>query len=150
VKPKAADARIDAAGDEAGFSLVETLIAVVIFAVAGLAAIGGLMTSVSSASLHRQQSVANTVMLSAAETIKTAPYVPCATTYSVSGVNYPTGWSASNVAVSVQWVDPATGTPSATCLDGSAVLYPGQLVTITVTSPGPQATTSVTIVKRST
>src|SRR5579859_5117878 len=63
---------------EHGFSLVESVIAVAVLGIVASAMVGGMATSIATSDIHREQSVVNTVMVSAAEMVKKTPYVSCA------------------------------------------------------------------------
>jgi prepilin-type N-terminal cleavage/methylation domain-containing protein len=158
---------------EAGFSLIETLVAIVVLSLVAAAGIGGLLTAVSTSDQHRQESTANALMVSVAEQIKSETYSPCWASAGYKTPSYypsidsssltlPTGWSASNVAVSVQYWNPQSSTwdpttpPSPGTVPGtgvchddpsSASLFPTQLVTVAVTSPTGQVLRSVSLVK---
>jgi prepilin-type N-terminal cleavage/methylation domain-containing protein len=153
---------------EHGFSLVESVIAVAVLGIIVSAMVGGMATSIAMSSLHRQQSSANAVMVSAAEAIKHAPYTPCAQSYLPTPP--PGGWPAYlSITTVVQYWNPDSSPPAfdSTCHDsdgasgdGAGGLFPLQLVTILVTQsgsgirsacpqfPSRQSTTCVSIVKR--
>jgi prepilin-type N-terminal cleavage/methylation domain-containing protein len=148
---------------EHGFSLVESVIAVAVLGIIVSAMVGGMATSIAMSALHRQQSSANAVMVSASEAVKNAPYSPCAATYVPTAP--PSGWpSGLSINVVVQYWNPNASPPAfdSSChdIDGSGGLFPMQLVTILVTSLGttitaacPQypllkSTTCVSIIKR--
>jgi prepilin-type N-terminal cleavage/methylation domain-containing protein len=73
-----------ALGDESGVTLIEVLIASMIFSIAGLAIVGGFLTSFLVADLGAKQAGVEAALRSAAEEAKAAPYVGCATTYAVT------------------------------------------------------------------
>src|SRR6266542_2552385 len=83
-----------------GFSLAEILITIVIIAVTFSAILGGLMTSITTSSLHRKEAAADALARDAAEWVKDAlrnPYVSCANagTYTFVGLSVPSGYTAS-------------------------------------------------------
>jgi type II secretory pathway pseudopilin PulG len=139
-----------AARDEAGTTLLEVLVGVAILGIAVVAIVSGLGTSILTTDHHAKQARAHTVLVSAAEAVKSEgsnPYQACATTgaYSPSsGVTLPAGWAASNVAVdNVQFWDGSAFTGSCPAPEQKL-----QLVLITVTSPDGRAVESVSVVKR--
>ena len=83
------------ATEEAGESLVELLVAVVILGIAITALITGIGVGITSSSLHRHQADGNTALLAASESIKANAHVTCAGTsdYSPTIVPPPTGWT---------------------------------------------------------
>lgn len=89
---------------EAGFSLAEILITIVIVAVTFTAILGGLMTSITVSALHRKQPTADTLARDAAEWVKDSrknPYVNCAGTgtYTFTGLTIPSGYAVSVTSV---------------------------------------------------
>ena len=84
---------------DAGETLVEVVIAMVILAGAISALLGGIATTVRVSTHHREQATANAVLRSYAEAIKEnarVGYIPCATSYeNLDGRYYrPDGWDA--------------------------------------------------------
>jgi|SRR5579859_5035231 len=161
---------------ERGFSLVESVIAVAVLGIIASAMVGGMATSIATSDIHREQSVANTVMVSAAETVKTAAYVSCAAggdasapgnpsagTYSTTAL-LPTGppllaagvppWPPGAILTTVRYWNPLTAAWESSCHDtktggdGLGGPFPMQRITILVTNPGNRASTSVDIIKR--
>ena len=131
--------------DEAGFTLVEVMIATVIFGLAVAAILGALFGLVKSSALHQRQSQANAVLASAAAAIVDAvrnPYTAsCAPAPSydpTNGVTLPAGWTTANVTAAVMAWD-GTGTCAAGAL---------QTVRITVTLPSNSGTWTLEAVKR--
>jgi prepilin-type N-terminal cleavage/methylation domain-containing protein len=130
-----------------GFSLVEVLIATVVFGLAAVALLGALFSLVRSSSLHRTQSQANSVLASAAASVVdpvSNPYNPTcgSVTYdATNGVTLPNGWSTANVSASVT---------DRVAIDGSNTCTPTalQTVTITVTLPNSSGTWTLDVVKR--
>lgn len=149
---------------DAGFSLVEVLIAVAIMGIAMVAVLGALGTQISGVRVHRNQSDANTVVVSAAERVKDpslAAYAPCSdgSTYATvaRAVTPPAdwtarGWSAASsmrVPSVLFWNGSAFG---ATCYDNDSTdtkrVLRLQLVTVEVTSPNGDDVETVQVVKR--
>jgi prepilin-type N-terminal cleavage/methylation domain-containing protein len=133
--------------EDDGFSLVEILIATVVFGLAAVSLLGALFSLVRSSSLHRTQSKANSVLASAAASIVdpvSNPYnTNCgAVSYNpTNGVTLPSGWTAANVSAAVT---------SRVALDGSNTCTATSLqtVTITVTLPNGAGIWNLDVVKR--
>ena len=117
--------------DEAGITLVEVVIATVIFGLAVAAILGALFSLVKSSAAHREQSQANAVLASAAEAVldpdrnsyKGDCPAPSPAYLPTVGVTMPPSWTAA-AAIS-KW-------------DGGAACVPNtamQTITITVTAP---------------
>jgi prepilin-type N-terminal cleavage/methylation domain-containing protein len=75
---------------DAGVTLVELLVTVVILGVVFVAILGGMATGMVVSDLHRKQATAETIIRSYAEAVKPAPYTVCAGTaaYAASAVGY--------------------------------------------------------------
>ena len=131
---------------ERGETLLELLIAVLVFGVAVVAIIGAFSSSFLMSNVHRQQASAGTLLRNYAEAIEGGTYVPCATTTDFPVV-VESGYTKSVVKVrygtGAGWTDtrctPATA-------DDKGVLQ----LTLQVTSPGPSnlASEQLTIVVR--
>jgi prepilin-type N-terminal cleavage/methylation domain-containing protein len=141
----------DQVAEEAGFSLAEILITIVIISVTFSAILGGLMTSITVSSLHRKEAAADAVARDAAEWVKGAlsnPYASCANTgtYTFTGLSVPSGYTAS--VTSVRYWD---GTSSNPVTFGSSCPSPDkglQDITVVARSTDSSAVESVEIVKR--
>lgn len=145
-------------GSEAGETLVEVLIASVLMALVVVAILGGLATMMSSSTLHRDQTKANTVLVAAAEKVKSGTRVACGTdpasTYLGQAQDVtsslPSGWATSQIAVTsiaYQIVPPAGGVDFSTNLADCSDSLPLQRITVTVTSPDGRVKPSLTFVK---
>jgi prepilin-type N-terminal cleavage/methylation domain-containing protein len=116
--------------EDDGFSLIEVIVSVVILGITVTALLSALLTLVTSASRHREQSSANSILASAAESISDPSrnlYQPSCTAPSPSylpadGVTAPAGWTIGSSVTA--W----NGAP--TCVPNNAL----QTVTITVTA----------------
>lgn len=131
---------------QAGSTLVEVLVAVVILGTAFAAILGGMSTSSIASDIHRKQATAETVLRSLAEWVKAQPYRDCATTYSTSGFTVPAGYGATITGVSY-W----SGDPSASDTDFSPSCgsdHGLQRVSLRVVSPNERASETVEILKR--
>lgn len=129
---------------EAGFSLPEVLVTVVIVSVAFAALLGGLMTSIVVSDLHRKESTADTIARSAAEAVKdvAVTYVSCA------GVNaYDSALPARASVTNVEYWD---GTSSDPLVFGSGCSTDTglQRITVSASSLDGQVTETVQILKR--
>jgi type II secretory pathway pseudopilin PulG len=129
---------------EAGESLAELLVTVGILGIAVVVIVGAMAVAISISARHRQQANANTVLLSAAESVKSQTWSgTCPAAYTpASGVTLPTGWSATNVTASVTYLNDAG---AAVACSGSVKL---QVVTVTVTAPANVFSSSVQVMKR--
>jgi type II secretory pathway pseudopilin PulG len=134
-------------GDEEGFSLVETLVALAVLVIVLPAMFGVIYTEVASARIQRQNAVNNQVMVSVAEAVESDAYLSgattgtCGTSYSTSTAILPASWSGSMTqcysVVATQTASPVTSLQSL------------QLVTITVyyAANDKGSRTSVVVVK---
>lgn len=134
---------------DAGETLVEVLMAIAIGGIAVTGLLAGLGTAINLSATHRGQANADTVVVSAADSVKAQTYVPCpsVTTSSYNPTDdilLPSGWSPSNVTITSvkKWNGTAfqTGCPST---DRKL-----QLVTITATTPDGRSTETIDVVKR--
>ncbi|MGH9277249.1 MAG: type IV pilus modification PilV family protein [Acidimicrobiales bacterium] len=132
-------------GPESGATLIEVLVTVVILGFAVVAVVGALFTTIIGADLNRKQATARTVLVSAAETVKSQtvnPYQDCATSYDLAPVTFPAGWAAGDVSMTVSYWN---GSGFSSSCAGDQKL---QLVTLTATAPDAKAVESVEVVKR--
>lgn len=103
--------------DEAGTTLVETLVAVSILGILFTAVLGGMRTSVLASDVNRKQAAGTTHLRSLAEAVKRDAYVACAASYAGAGFTLPAGFTQDPVVVAY-WnagtsnFDPTCGTDS--------------------------------------
>jgi Tfp pilus assembly protein PilV len=143
---------------EAGETLLEVLIASTLMAIAVVAILGALGTMLSSSTLHRDQTKANTLLVAASEKVKSGTRVACGTdptsTYLGQArdvaASLPSGWATSQISVAsiAYQTAPASGgvgfdTDPTKCSDA----LPLQRITVTVTSPDGRVKPSLTFVK---
>lgn len=140
---------------EAGFSLAEVLVTVVIVGITFAAVLGGLVTAITVSDYHRKQATADALARDSAEWVKNSVstvYEPCASTgsYSLSGITLPSGYTAT--VSGVEYWDGIGPTGSAynptfvgTCPSPDKGL---QRITITTSSSDGRATETVQITKR--
>ncbi|MFC5728188.1 MULTISPECIES: type IV pilus modification PilV family protein [Nocardioides] len=146
------DARPDL-GSDAGATLVETLVALVILSLAAVAILAGVQLSVQASDMHRKQTTGGAYVRSYAEAIEkhvTAPgvdnYQPCAASngYNVPAVmsqlDLPTGYTATHAAA----VPLAGAGGPATCPDDRGV----QKLQLTVRSTDNRAAETLTVILR--
>jgi Tfp pilus assembly protein PilV len=127
--------------DEEGTSLVEVLLASMIFVIAGLAIVGGFLTSVLVADAGAKQAGAEAALRSAAEEVRAAAYDPaCAPSYPVSA---PAGFSAAVTGVDRYRADARVLTSPGGCAPTDT-----QVLTLTVSSADGTITAATNIVKR--
>ena len=149
------------AGREAGFSLVEVLVAVVILGLGFTAVLGALAVAYSGSNSFRDQSNAKTVAISAAERVKTVQYADCAqpsdylSTARLVGNEYPSDWgtqaqaqSRIDVTAVRYWNGTTFVADRAFCLANPTALLRIQQVVITASSPDGRATEVVSVTKR--
>jgi len=123
---------------EEGVTLVEILVAVSILGIAVVTLTGGIGTAILGSDIHRKQATSETLVRSAAESMKAVTYSPCPASYPVPSV--PTGFSA---ATTVSYWN---GTAFAgTCPTPDTGL---QRISISISSSDGRATESVDILKR--
>src|SRR3954471_5257846 len=90
---------------EAGFSIAELLVTIVLVSVTFVAILTGLMTTIRVSATHRTQATTDSVARSAAEWVKDITHNPYRATcggvgmYSLSGLPTPSGYSASITSV---------------------------------------------------
>ena len=146
------------AESDAGFTLIEVLIAMVILGIGFTALLAAMGVAFSGATSFRQQSDAGGVALSAAERVKGAAYVNCATTSTYQStaraITFPSTWGSAAVAqlqvtvTSVQYWDGTKFASANACLDATSSLLRLQLVTVQAVSPDTRAIESLIVVKR--
>lgn len=71
---------------QAGLTLIEVLISVMILGIAFVAILGAMSTTIIGSALHRKQAAEQTIIRSYAEAVKSLPYQPCDPS---KGPNYP-------------------------------------------------------------
>ena len=135
--------------DEAGLSLAEILITIVIVGIGFAAILGGMVTSITVSDAHRKQAAADALVRSAAEAVKdqTVTYVNCAglNAYASALPTDPSGYSTVSVS-SVQFWDGTSTDPVAFSGSCPAQDEGVQLVTLVAVADG--TTESVEILKR--
>jgi prepilin-type N-terminal cleavage/methylation domain-containing protein len=136
------------ADPEAGFSLVEILVTIVIVGMAFTAILGGMITSITVSDLHRNQATADTLARNAAESVKDSnvPYVPCA------GPNaYAPALPSGTSITKVEYWNGAAPTPATSYAVTFSPSCPPQdqgLQRITITASSGGATETVQVLKR--
>lgn len=138
---------------DGGFSLIEVLIAVMILGLGFTALLGAMGVAFSGANSFRKAADSGTVAISAAERIKDAAYINCATAASyvttARAVTLPSGWTAAAVSVdSVLYWNGTAFSAANSCGDASSSYLKLQLVTVSATSPDTRAKEVITVVKR--
>jgi prepilin-type N-terminal cleavage/methylation domain-containing protein len=154
---------------DGGFTLIETLVALVIMGIAVTGIIGGYVTATAGTTSHQSDARAAAVLVNAVEQLRAATYVNCATTSTPSyktalaSATLPSAWASSTptvVMTSVRYwngsgfsatCDPTTEATLTSCsgvASGAEVAGSMQLIAVSVTSPDNKATDSLTFVKR--
>jgi prepilin-type N-terminal cleavage/methylation domain-containing protein len=126
---------------DAGFSLVETLIAVAILGIGVVAVVGGMMTSITVSDLDRRQAEGQTALRAYAESVAGDTYTGCASAYPAAAFSAPPGWTAS---MAVAYWSTATSTFVAACGTDSGL----QRVTLTMTATDGRGSESLRLAKR--
>ena len=157
-------------GDQAGFTLVEVLVALMVLGITFGAVLGGMATSINTSDLHRQQAQVQAVLASAVEKVKSpeTTRVPCAdvTTYQSTAASVAppvppstTPWLIEVLSVSYSngaYLDDDSvtnnvsyGFSTTDCYDTAALgnLLKVQRIEIRVTHPGGRHTRTMTFLK---
>lgn len=137
IRRQAPDA--ERADSEAGFTLVELLLAVGILGISGVALIGGMMTSIQVSDLGRRQAEGQGEVRAYAEAVAGAAYANCAASYSTF-YSPPSGYTAT---MTVAYWD-GTSAFTSTCGTDSGL----QRVTLTVSATDGRGSETVAIAKR--
>lgn len=90
---------------EAGLTLVELLVTIVIMGIAFAVLVGGLGTAVLGSDLHRKQAKVENLLRTFAETVKGSPYQDCATT-DYAGWSFPTPAGYTAAVTKVEFAPP--------------------------------------------
>ena len=146
---------------DGGFTLIEVLISVAILGLGFVALLGTLGVAYSGSHSFRDQSDAKTVVISAAERVKSVAYVPCAVaadyvaTARLVGNEYPSSWGTQAAAqnqinvTKVRYWNGATFIDDVNfCLNNTSRYLQLEQVIVTATSPGNRAVEVVAVVKR--
>jgi Tfp pilus assembly protein PilV len=142
---------------DAGETLIEIMISVVILATVMVAVLGGMGSTHAAGGTHRRQAEATALLLASAERLKSpaeVDYVTCATsatpTYATAAAasSLPAGSVVSGSAVSITSVTYWNGsTFTSTCNDATPRL---RLQQITLTASASKVSETITIIKRGT
>ncbi len=85
---------------DAGFTLVEVLLAVSILGVGVVILVGGMMTSIKVSGQGRVAAEGQSALRAYAEAVSAVPYTDCAGSYASPGFTAPSGWVESPQSVS--------------------------------------------------
>lgn len=137
---------------EAGFSLVEVLVTIMIMSLSFVAILQAIAVSIRLSDLHRQQAEVGAVVVSALERVKETTKVACASktqaTYvaAAKGAATTEGWNASTVQITQvrYWDGTGYGT---VCYDNLVSRLPLQQITVVVAHPRGRVTNTLTFVK---
>ncbi len=128
-------------GTEAGFTLVEVLVAVAILGIGVVSVVGAMMTSVTVGDLSRRQADGQTAVRAWAEALAGDPYTACASSYPATGFAVPSGWTGS---MTVSYWSAASTSFVATCGTDSGL----QRLTLTLTADDGRDTETLRLAKR--
>jgi prepilin-type N-terminal cleavage/methylation domain-containing protein len=138
---------------DAGFSLIEVLMAVILVGTAFVAILGGLRMLLLGSSINRQHAQAEAIAVSAAEELKAVDHAACAGATDAGylaavrspNIVIPDGWDAQSAIriTQVQYWD-GSGWGS-TCYDANGLHL--QRVTVEVESPDGRATENIEVLK---
>jgi type II secretory pathway pseudopilin PulG len=141
---------------DAGTSLIEVLMAVVLVGLAGASILGGMASSVWGTDVHHKQVQIALALTSAAEHLKdpALALVPCATpttssyVAAVQAADRPDGWGPDTVQIVDVSYSSGTGF-GATCRDTDALGHrlATQLVTLRAASPDGRAADTLVVAK---
>jgi prepilin-type N-terminal cleavage/methylation domain-containing protein len=92
---------------DAGFTLIEMLVTVMIVGVAFAVIVGGLFTAVVTSDHHRKQATVQANLRNVAEALKGATYVNCATTSTYTGALVPMRTSAAGTTTGTSHTAPS-------------------------------------------
>lgn len=134
--------RCSSGGRDAGFTLVEMLLAVAILGIGVLTVVSGMATSIKVSDMGRRNAEAQGLIRAYAEAVAADAYAGCATSYPAGGFTSPSGWSTT---MTVTYWKASTNTFDPTCGTDSGL----QRVTLTVTSDDGRAEATVRLGKRS-
>jgi prepilin-type N-terminal cleavage/methylation domain-containing protein len=149
-----ASSRPETTASDAGFSLAEVLVSVVILGIV----FTGLLTAMGTAALssgdHRDQTDGHVLLFSAEESVKDEgrnPFNCDVSTYNPTrGVTLPDGWSAANVSVESSSVQFGYWSAGAFRIltTGCVATTPLERITLIATSPDGRANERLTFLKR--
>ncbi len=144
--------QLDRRRSEAGDTLVEILVAMVLLSIGAVALMGMLASTIAGSAEHRSLATIDTVLRSSAETLKydvqlrsNPLFTPCATVTSTSyasttiNFNAPSGYqvtmSGAPLGGAIEYWNPTAGALSASCSATWSDKAGFQLVYLTVTGP---------------
>lgn len=133
------------ADGDAGETLVELLVAVVIVGIAVVGLLAGLLVTLDASTLHREQALSQNAARAWAEQVSASTYTDCATPASFAPPSpaLPSGYTATVTAVQY-W----TGTSFASSCSGDTGIQRVTLRIAATNSPSPTVTQSLDVVVR--
>lgn len=132
-----------------GLTLIELLVTVMIMGIAFVAILGGLLTAVSSADIHRKQANVQSIVRSLSEKVKSEAYKQCAvvTDYGSTFTPIQSGYSTSVLEVEYWDGDRDPSAPAqfsgAPCVDHGL-----QRITLQVAEPDARVSEKLVMFKR--
>jgi prepilin-type N-terminal cleavage/methylation domain-containing protein len=137
---------------DAGFSLVEVVMTIVLMGITLLPLMNAAITGVKASSSSRRVAELQTVLLNAADRVNRAP-VKCDYTVYIQAAAQTKGWSPSQASATYEWYEPgATAAVAGTwhpgaCSGAAPTQNLVQRVTIQMTSPEANISRTIQVVK---
>ena len=133
---------------DAGVTLVETLVAIAILSIAGVAIIGGFFSMTATATFHRDTASGGAVLRSYADAVTADAYLECGAPYPASAFTPVAGFTVTNSVTywksdNVFYATGAAGSPCPAATDNGL-----QRVLVTVSSTDGRDVETVTVFKR--
>lgn len=142
----------DTPSPDAGFSLVEVVMTIVLMGIVLLPLMNAAITGVRASSVARQVAELQTVLNNAADRVNRAP-VKCDYLIYVQAAAQTKGWSPSQASATYEWYEPGATAAVAGTWHAGACNGPTptqnlvQRVTITMTSPEANVSRTIQVVK---
>ncbi len=143
---------LDAASPDAGFSIIEVIMTIVLMGLVLVPLMNAAITAVKASSSSRRVAELQTVLLNAADRVNRAP-VKCDYLIYIEAAAQTKGWPPEQASATYEWYEPGptagvagTWHPGA-CNGPTPTLNLVQRVTITMTSPEADVSRTIQVVK---